>query len=176
MPRSYARSPTGASGDALSRLELPNRVAQATFADMTEESAPLAITGLLETSLYVDDLERAVSFYERVLRLPCMLRNDRICAFDAGRQGALLLFKRGASVADMPNPSGLIPGHDGSGPLHMAFAIASESYSAWRAHLRSEGVKLRGEMQWPAGGRSLYFEDPDGHILELATPGVWPNY
>ncbi|HWQ03343.1 MAG TPA: glyoxalase, partial [Candidatus Nitrosotenuis sp.] len=26
------------------------------------------------------------------------------------------------------------------------------------------------------GGRSIYFRDPDGHSLELVTPGVWPNY
>ena len=58
----------------------------------------------------------------------------------------------------------------------MAFAIAAERYDAWRAHLASAGVTMRGEMRWPRGGRSLYFEDPDGHVLELATPGLWPTY
>jgi catechol 2,3-dioxygenase-like lactoylglutathione lyase family enzyme len=143
---------------------------------MTQGNRPPTITGLLETSLYVDDMERAVTFYEHVLGLHCMERDARISAFDAGSQGVLLLFQRGASVADMPNRGGVIPGHDGAGPLHMAFAIPHESYAAWHAHLSALGVRLRGEMRWPAGGRSLYFEDPDGHVLELATPGLWPNY
>src|SRR3546814_2808611 len=65
---------------------------------------------------------------------------------------------------------------DGAGPLHMAFRITADSYDIWRAHLTAAGVTMRGEMAWPAGGHSLYFEDPDGHVLELATPGIWPNY
>ena len=31
-------------------------------------------------------------------------------------------------------------------------------------------------MKWPRGGESLYFRDPDGHLVELATPGLWANY
>jgi catechol 2,3-dioxygenase-like lactoylglutathione lyase family enzyme len=88
----------------------------------------------------------------------------------------LLVFARGKSVVDMPSEAGVVPGHDGRGPLHMAFAIAAENYDAWRAHLTDAGVTMRGEMHWPRGGRSLYFEDPDGHVLELATPGLWPTY
>jgi catechol 2,3-dioxygenase-like lactoylglutathione lyase family enzyme len=29
---------------------------------------------------------------------------------------------------------------------------------------------------WPRGGRSVYFRDPDGHSVELATPGLWETY
>jgi catechol 2,3-dioxygenase-like lactoylglutathione lyase family enzyme len=88
----------------------------------------------------------------------------------------LLVFARGESTEDSVSERGTVPGHDGRGPLHMAFRIAADSYDAWRRHLVSAGVPMRGEMRWPAGGRSLYFEDPDGHVLELATPGLWPNY
>ena len=48
--------------------------------------------------------------------------------------------------------------------------------NAWRAHLTASGVAIRSEMAWPRGGRSLYFDDPDGHVLELATPGLWATY
>ncbi|HWH22678.1 MAG TPA: VOC family protein [Allosphingosinicella sp.] len=134
------------------------------------------IDGLLETALYVDDMDRSVRFYRDILMLAPMLETERLTAFDAGRQGVLLVFKRGASVEDMPNPNGVVPGHDGSGPLHMAFAISAARYDEWHRHLREAGVPLRGEMRWPRGGRSLYFEDPDGHVLEVATPGLWANY
>ena len=134
------------------------------------------ISGLLETALYVEDMARSVAFFRDILMLSPMLEGDRLTAFDAGRQGVLLVFKRGASAADMRSSNGIVAGHDGSGPLHMAFAIAEDSYDEWHRHLADAGVKIRGEMTWQRGGRSLYFEDPDGHVLELATPGLWPNY
>jgi len=136
---------------------------------------PPSIDGLLETALYVDDMARSAAFFRDVLGLPPMLETERLVAFDAGRQSVLLVFARGQSIADMPSERGVVPGHDGQGPLHMAFAIAEAEYEPWKAHLECAGVKLRGEMRWPRGGRSLYFEDPDGHVLELATPGLWPT-
>lgn len=140
------------------------------------DAPPPPIDGLLETALYVDDMARSVAFFRNVLGLTAMFENERLTAFDAGRQGVLLVFERGKSVEDMPSAGGMVPGHDGRGPLHMAFAIAADAYEAWREHLVEAGVPMRGEMHWPRGGRSLYFEDPDGHVLELATPGLWPTY
>ena len=134
------------------------------------------ISGLLETALYVDDMARARAFFTDVLGLKPMLTGERLTAFDAGRQGVLLLFLAGGSVEDMPGPRGVVPGHDGQGPVHMAFAIEAADYESWRERLAARGVALRGEMAWPKGGRSLYFDDPDGHLIELATPGLWANY
>ncbi len=134
------------------------------------------IDGLLETALYVADMARAAAFFHDVLGLAAMLETERLTAFDAGRQGGWLLFLQGASHEDRVSERGTVPGHDGRGPVHIAFAIAAESYDAWRVRLRTAAVPMGGEMTWPAGGRSLYFEDPDGHVLELATPGLWRNY
>ena len=131
---------------------------------------------VLETALYVDDLKRAADFYGRVMGLRAMLATGRMCAFDAKPGSVLLLFARGGSAADMPSPGGIIPGHDGTGPAHMAFAVAAADLPAWREHLASEGVTVRSEVGWPKGGVSVYFDDPDGHVLELATPGLWENY
>jgi catechol 2,3-dioxygenase-like lactoylglutathione lyase family enzyme len=134
------------------------------------------LAGLLETALYVDDMNRSVAFFETVLELRAMFRSARLTAFDAGKSGVLLVFARGASLADMPSSAGVVPGHDGNGPLHMAFAIAHDSYDAWSLHLARHAIRIYSEVQWPRGGRSLYFHDPDGHVLELATPGLWDNY
>lgn len=134
------------------------------------------IDGLLETALYVADLDRAAAFYESVLGLPVMLRSPRLVALDAGRQGVLLLFLAGATSADVADAGGTIPGHEGAGRLHMAFAVPAGDLDAWRARLAEAGVALSGEMIWTRGGTSLYFSDPDGHVIELATPGLWPNY
>ena len=134
------------------------------------------IAGLLETSLYVEDLARATAFYTGPLQLPAMLETPRLVALDAGQQGVLLLFRKGASGEDLPTQGGIVPGHHGEGRLHMAFAIAAEDYEPWRRRLTDHGIAIRSEVSWPAGGRSLYFDDPDGHVIELATPGLWANY
>lgn len=134
------------------------------------------LNGVLETALYVDDMPRAVAFFTDVLGLAPLLSTERLTAFDAGRNSVLLVFARGASAEDMVGSGGLIPGHDGNGRLHAAFAITAASYEGWKATLQRHGVAIRSEVSWPAGGKSLYFEDPDGHVLELATPGLWRTY
>ena len=143
---------------------------------MTPVADPPPLDGVLETALYVSDMARAVAFFERVLGLQAMVRGARLTAFDAGRRTVLLIFQRGASRADLLGEGGVVPGHDGAGPLHMAFAIAADTYETWKARLTAHGVAVRSEVIWPAGGKSLYFEDPDGHVLEFATPGLWGNY
>ena len=46
----------------------------------------------------------------------------------------------------------------------------------WEAQLADAGVAIEGRTKWPRGGESIYFRDPDGHLVELATPGLWPGY
>ena len=79
-------------------------------------------------------------------------------------------------VDGMPEGAGVIPGHDGAGPLHMALDTPADPYDAWHHHLEAADVLIQSEMEWPTGGRSICFEDPDGHVLEVATPGPWPNH
>jgi catechol 2,3-dioxygenase-like lactoylglutathione lyase family enzyme len=88
----------------------------------------------------------------------------------------LLLFARGGSATPSETPQGTIPAHDGRGTLHLAFAIPKGELDAWDAHLAAEGVDVESRITWPRGGTSLYFRDPDGHSVEVATPGLWPNH
>ncbi len=134
------------------------------------------LNAVLETALYVDDLPRARAFYEGSLGLPVLLANGRMCAFDVGGKSVLLTFLRGASAEPMHTPGGTIPGHDGTGPLHMGFAVSAEELPAWEERLREQGIPVESRTTWSRGGTSLYFRDPDGHLLELATPGLWETY
>ncbi|MFQ5747658.1 MAG: VOC family protein [Gemmatimonadota bacterium] len=136
----------------------------------------LRVERVLETALYVDDLDRATRFYRDVMGLRPLTANDRIVALDAGKGTVLLLFRRGASAGGVETPNGPIPPHDGHGPGHFAFAIERDSLDGWRRRLRSGGIDIESEMTWARGGVSLYFRDPDGHSVELATPGVWAVY
>jgi catechol 2,3-dioxygenase-like lactoylglutathione lyase family enzyme len=141
-----------------------------------EKPAPV-IHGVVESILYTDDLPRAVEFYRATLGFVVLAGDgERFQALDAGGKGVLLLFKRGGTLQAMPVHGGMIPPHDGRGPHHIAFAIDFEAYGAWCERLRQSGVPIESEAHWERGGRSLYFRDPDGHLVELVTPGIWPNY
>lgn len=130
--------------------------------------------GVIETSLYVDDLGRAARFYEQVLGLAAMAADGRFRAYDVGGRSVLLLFRRGATAETVQLPGGTIPPHDGHGRLHVAFAVAADALPAWERRLAEHGVAVEGRTDWPRGGHSIYVRDPDGHLLELATPGLWP--
>ncbi len=132
------------------------------------------LNGILETSIYVDDLSRAQRFYEDVLELRPVFSDGRLTAYDVGGRSILLVFQRGSSIETVTVPGGTIPGHDGAGPSHCAFAISTEELPIWKERLNERGVPLEGCMDWPQGGKSIYFRDPDGHLLEFATPGLWP--
>jgi catechol 2,3-dioxygenase-like lactoylglutathione lyase family enzyme len=134
------------------------------------------LDGILETALYTDDMERARSFYESVLDLKPIFSDARLTAYGIAPRSVLLIFKRGAATQTVTMPGGTIPGHDGAGPLHVAFAIGKDELAEWERHLAEKGVAVEGATNWSRGGRSIYFRDPDGHLLELATPGLWTVY
>jgi catechol-2,3-dioxygenase len=131
---------------------------------------------VLETCLYVDDLDRAAEFYEEVLELKVLTSDARFRAYDVGGESVLLLFRRGATLETVRMPGGTIPPHDGHGPLHMAFAVRADSLPQWEERLRERGIAIEGRTDWSRGGHSIYFRDPDGQLLELATPGLWAIY
>ena len=134
------------------------------------------IRRVLETILYCDDLDRATGFYEVLLECAPMLQTPQVVAFSSGEGTVLLLFDRRAAESPVPSPRGLIPGHTGSGPAHIAFAIDRSEATAWQERLAELGIVIESRVQWERGGESLYFRDPDGHSVELATPGTWPCY
>jgi catechol 2,3-dioxygenase-like lactoylglutathione lyase family enzyme len=86
-----------------------------------------------------------------------------------GKRQVLLLFKKGGSrLIESP--------HDGDGELHVAFAIAASELMSWEAWLAENGIAVQEKRTWELGGQSVYFRDPDRHLIEIATPGVWSIY
>jgi catechol-2,3-dioxygenase len=135
------------------------------------------LLSILETALYVDDLDAASAFYEGVMGLPVLHADARMRAYDVNGRNVLLLFVRGGTTEPVETGGGLIPPHDASGQIHMAFAVAPGELEAWRAHLAEHDIAIEGTSEWHRGGHSLYFRDPDGNLLELATtPGLWKGF
>ena len=134
------------------------------------------VGGILETSLYVDDITRSQAFYQRVFGFELLFADDRLCALNVADRQVLLLFRKGASTEPILTAGGTIPPSDGDGCLHVAFSIDTAALPAWEEWLSAQGVAIISTVEWDRGGASLYFSDPDGHLGELATPGIWATY
>ena len=131
---------------------------------------------VLETSLYVDQLDRSIHFYTHLFGFEKMVADDRFCALNVCGQQVLLLFRKRATLEPMVFPGGVLPPHDGDGQTHLAFTIAREDEQDWTETLSAADVPIESRVTWPRGGFSLYFRDPDGHLLELVSPGCWVIY
>ncbi len=136
-------------------------------------AAPGGLRRVLETCLYVDDIARARDFYERIVGLEPGFKDDRMVSYRVG-DTMLLVFLRGATTAPVEMRSGTIPPHDGAGPAHFALSIEAGTQDEWSSHLEAHGVAVESTVRWPGSDAlSLYFRDRDGHLVELATPGLW---
>jgi catechol 2,3-dioxygenase-like lactoylglutathione lyase family enzyme len=140
------------------------------------EVITMQVGGILETALHVADPSQSAGFYRRLFGFDVLLESEQLVALNVAGRNVLLLFREGATSEPFAVEGGVIPPHGGSGPLHLAFSIVAEDVEPWRRRLESEGVAVESVVNWPDGGQSLYFRDPDGHLVELATPGVWSIY
>jgi catechol 2,3-dioxygenase-like lactoylglutathione lyase family enzyme len=126
------------------------------------------IEAIVETAIYVDDLEAAEAFYRGVLGLEVIGREAGRHVFFRVGNGVLLAFNPEATLR-----GDLLPPHGARGPGHFALGVRAEALDGWRARLEAQGVAVEKEVRWPRGGRSLYFRDPAGNSVELVTPGLW---
>src|SRR5437763_33126 len=99
----------------------------------TAAGATPELSGVLETAVYVDDLDTAEQFYGGVLGLPKIFSAP-------GRQ---LVFRAGDSILLVFNPQhtererviingGAIPFHGARGSGHMAFRVEKSDLEVWR--------------------------------------------
>src|SRR3981081_1278476 len=102
------------------------------------------LDGILETAPYTNAMARAQAFYEDVLGLKPIFTDARLRAYGVASRSVLLVFRRGSATQTVAIPGGTIPGHDGAGPLHVAFAIGKDEMTEWEKHLASRGVTIEG--------------------------------
>jgi glyoxylase I family protein len=134
-----------------------------------DEPRRMRLAGLHHITAICSDLERTTRFYRDVLGLALVREGQNDDDPDArhfwfGQPGGALL------VSFMEYPA-LEAGRVGVGSTHhFAFAVgSSEELDAWRDHLRSHEIQCTDVFD-RGGLRSIYLRDPDGHILEIATP------
>jgi catechol 2,3-dioxygenase-like lactoylglutathione lyase family enzyme len=140
------------------------------------DRGPILPSAILETCLDVTNLSQARDFYTDLFGYSIIKSDDRFCALQVGERQILILFRRGSDPHGTNLRFGRIPPHSSNGQVHVGFSIPRESLAAWRTRLVERAIPVESSFTWPTGGTSIYFRDPDGHLLELLTPGVWPIY
>ena len=124
---------------------------------------------IIETAIYAEDLDDAEDFYGKILGLPVIGKEPgRHVFFRVGEASVWLAFR-----AEVTLKGDQLPSHGATGPGHFALGIEAEAVDAWRQLLQGHGVLIEKEVAWPGGGKSIYFRDPAGNLVELVTPGVW---
>ncbi|MGE0502734.1 MAG: VOC family protein [Rhizobiaceae bacterium] len=131
-------------------------------------------SAILESALYVTDLAAAEAFYRDVIGLPVLQKVDVRHVFFRCGDGVLLLFDAEATLTAPPPDAKLpVPPHGATGPGHLCFSATADEIVAWRKRLEAKGVGIEAELEWPKGGRSIYFRDPSGNSIEFAEPRIW---
>ncbi|MBP1851271.1 VOC family protein [Rhizobium halophytocola] len=133
----------------------------------------IAIDGILETSLYADDLDAADAFYADVLGLERLTRVDSRHVFFRCGSGMLLIFNPAETQKPPASDAIAVPAHGARGPGHACFRVAGPALDGVRQRLAEAGVTIESEVHWPNGTRSFYFRDPAGNSLECAEPALW---
>ena len=133
------------------------------------EASDVTIKAIIETAIYVADLDETETFYRTALGLTVIAKEPgHHVFFQVGASNVLLAF-----LADATLKGDQLPPHGKKGPGHFALGIDVVALDAWRERLQENGIAIEKEVEWPRGGKSLYFRDPAGNLVELITPGVW---
>ena len=99
-------------------------------------------------------------------------------------EGRHVFLKAGKSMLLIFNPentrlanNSIFPVHGAITPpssIHFALEIEQADYEAAKNILIQNKILMEKEMSWNAGGKSIYFRDPVGNLVEIVTKGQWP--
>ena len=89
------------------------------------------ITGVLESSIYVDDVARSAEFYRRLFGFERLEGDARFCALSVAGRQVFLIFKKGGTLQPMPLPGGVVPPHDSSGQTRFALSCPAAYIARW---------------------------------------------
>ncbi|HXV77199.1 MAG TPA: VOC family protein [Candidatus Polarisedimenticolaceae bacterium] len=128
-----------------------------------------SLGSVLETVLYYTDQQRALAFYRDLLGMRLLASEPRRSLFFRAGASVFLLFDADETLA-----AGTLPAHGARGPVHTCFRVPADDYDRWKRYLPERGVALLHETRW-RNGRSFYFHDPDGNLLEIADNDIWPG-
>ncbi|MDX8467686.1 VOC family protein [Mesorhizobium sp. VK23B] len=131
-------------------------------------------SAILESALYVTDLQAAEQFYSDVLGLDPLGKVEGRHVFFRCGNGVLLLFNAEATkIPPAPDARLKVPPHGTVGEGHLCFTASADEIVEWRRHLAARNIAIESDFEWPQGGHSIYIRDPSGNSIEFAEPRIW---
>jgi lactoylglutathione lyase len=122
---------------------------------------PGSITAI---TLFVEDLIASKNFYSTVFDLPIHYEDDVSVVFKF--ENTLINLLSTSEVAELIGPASLAPQDSGN---RMQFTITVADVDSACEKIKANGVKLlTGPIDRPWGIRTASFQDPAGHIWEIA--------
>ncbi len=125
-------------------------------------------TRIKETCLYIDDLDKALVFYQGLLEMPVISKVDGRHVFFRCGDSVLLCF-----LPEITQKETILPPHYARGKQHIAFEVKQDDYQPTLKRVTGKGIPITHEQDWGSGRQSFYFEDPFGHVLEIVPEGIW---
>lgn len=119
--------------------------------------SPLKVSGIDHVVFHVKDLARSKKFYVELLGMEVRRENSWQIFLRCGSQSVgLFKVERGEKI------------HSGDKVNHLALRLVSGEYQKVKAALEEAGIEASGRRGDP---QCIYLSDPDGHRLQLLTPG-----
>ena len=117
----------------------------------------LLTDGFVELTLETRDRELMERFYTDAFGLRVLAREDDRTWLAAGERARLGLWTPGEKEFD----------DEGGAHVHYAFSASPGELDDLVTRLRDGGVEVRGPEEHDGGDRSIYFEDPEGNVVEI---------
>ncbi|MBK1789737.1 hypothetical protein [Persicirhabdus sediminis] len=128
---------------------------------------------ILEAVIYADDLVAAEEFYNKLLVRQPLIKDEGKHIFYRLQSSMLLIFNAEQSSVQCVSDKHPIPAHGAKGPGHVCLSMMGIEPAVWRKRLAELDIELEQDITWPNDGVSLYFRDPAGNSIEIATPKMW---
>ena len=130
------------------------------------------IKGLGEVSIRVKDLDAMQKFYEEVVGLEVLSREEnyvffRIADGYGGHSQIVALFT--ADSLDFLRSKSAELSPEKTTLHHIAFNVALDDFESERRRLEGAGLKVEATTHAWIHVRSLYFPDPEGNLLEFVS-------
>ncbi len=171
-PENWGKQHISPSDDRIIRQRDEARIKAENWPDPVDTiSEEMRLSGLHHITAIASDIQRTDAFYEEVLCLRTVKRTvnyddphtpHHYYAAPDGHPGSVITYFGYGGRMDRAR-IGIGLTH------HFAFEVATdEAQQAWRERLRQAGLQPTPVLDRQYF-RSIYFHDPDGHILEIAT-------
>ena len=116
---------------------------------------------LNHTIVWCRDKQKSATFLTEILGLPSPTRFGPMLVVQLNNSVSLDFYENDGEISSQ----------------HYAFLIGEDDFDQVFARIRGRGLQhwadpgkhRTGEINWNDGGRGVYFEDPDGHLLEVIT-------